>query len=63
MTSVNCLWWLKFYFTIFIVLGIFVAQTGTRYGIQPTFITTYGLARGAYASSIQKSVTMDDLFS
>lgn len=43
--------------------GIFVAQTGTRYGIQPTFITTYGLARGAYASSIQKSVTMDDLFS
>ena len=43
--------------------GIFVAQTGTRYGVQPTFITTYGLARGAYASSIQKSVTMDDLFS
>ena len=43
--------------------GIFVAQTGTRYGIQPTFITTYGLARGAYASFIQKSVTMDDLFS
>ena len=42
--------------------GIFVAQTGIRYGIQPTYITTYGLARSAYASSIQKSVVMDDLF-
>ena len=42
--------------------GVFVAQTGTRYGIQPTYITTYGLARGAYASSIQKTVTMNDLY-
>ena len=42
--------------------GVFVAQTGTRYGIQPTYITTYGLARGVYASSIQKTVTMNELF-
>lgn len=42
--------------------GTFVYQTGTLYGIQPTYISTYGLTRGAYASSIQKIVTMDDLF-
>ena len=42
--------------------GAFVSQTETRYGIQPTYITTFGLAKGAYASSIQKVVTMNDLF-
>lgn len=42
--------------------GAFVSQTGTRYGIQPTYITTFGLAKGSYASSVQKTVTMDDLF-
>jgi len=42
--------------------GTFVSQTETRYGIQPTYVTTYGLAPGMYSSSIQKMVTMDDLF-
>ena len=40
----------------------FVSQTKTRYGIQPTFITTFGLERNAYANSIMTQVTMDDLF-
>ncbi len=43
-------------------LGAFTYQTGIQYGIQPTYITTFGLARGIYTSSIQKVVTMDDLF-
>ena len=30
-----------------------------KYGIQPTFITTYGLARGAYVSSIQNPMVRD----
>ena len=42
--------------------GAFVSQTGVKFGIQPTYITTYGLARGVYASSIQKVVILDDLF-
>ena len=40
----------------------FVDQTGTRYGIMPTFVTTYGLTPNGYASSVMHSVTMDDLF-
>lgn len=42
--------------------GTFTYQTGVQYGIQPTYISTFGLARGTYSSSIQKVVTMDDLF-
>ena len=42
--------------------GAFTYQTGIQYGIQPTYISTFGLAKGTYASSIQKVVTMDDLF-
>lgn len=40
----------------------FVDQTQTRYGIMPTFITTYGLTPNGYANSISHQITMDDLF-
>lgn len=40
----------------------FVDQTGSPYGIMPTFITTYGLTQNGYASNIMNEVTMDDLF-
>ncbi len=40
----------------------FVDQTRTRYGIIPTFVTTYGLTPNAYANNILNSITMDDLF-
>ncbi|MBP5759627.1 MAG: ATP-binding protein, partial [Bacteroidales bacterium] len=42
--------------------AVFVDQTGTPYGIMPTFITTYGLTQNGYASNIMNEVTMDDLF-
>ena len=41
----------------------FRAAIQTHYGIVPTIITTFGLARGMYADSIHASVVMDDLFS
>ena len=40
----------------------FTSQTETRYGIIPTFITTFGLTPNGYASSILNSISMDDLF-
>ena len=40
----------------------FVDQTETRYGIMPTFITTYGLTPNGYANGISHQITMDDLF-
>ena len=40
----------------------FMDQTQTRYGIMPTFITTYGLTPNGYANSISHQITMDDLF-
>ncbi len=36
--------------------------TRTPYGIVPTLITTFGLAKGMYADSIHASVTLDNLF-
>lgn len=42
--------------------AVFVNQTKTRYGIIPTFITTYGLAKNAYSSNVLAQITMDDLF-
>lgn len=42
--------------------AVFVNQTETRYGIMPTFITTYGLAKNAYSSNVLAQITMDDLF-
>ena len=40
----------------------FVNQTGVRFGIQATYISPYGLTPNTYSSSIQKVITMDDLF-
>ena len=40
----------------------FVNQTGIRFGIQATYISPYGLIPNTYSSSIQKVITMDDLF-
>ena len=40
----------------------FRKATKTPYGIVPTLITTYGLAKGMYADSIHASVTLDDLY-
>lgn len=42
--------------------GEFVAQTSTRYGIQPTMITPYGVVHNTYYYTMQKIVTLDDLF-
>ena len=42
--------------------GAFVAQTGTRFGVQPTMISPYGLARNTYYYTMQKVITLDDLF-
>ena len=33
-----------------------------EYGIHLTFVTANGLARNAYANSVQSEVTLDDLF-
>ena len=43
-------------------IAAFRQETGTRYAIHSTFITTFGLQKGMYSSSIQHSITMDDLF-
>lgn len=42
--------------------AVFVNQTGIKLGIQPTYISPYGLTKNAYSSSIPKVITMDDLF-
>ena len=40
----------------------FEDETKTKYGIFQTMITTYGIAKKGYFSSINCNVTMDDLF-
>jgi len=40
----------------------FINETGIHYGIHLTMITTYGISRTGYISSINSEVTMDDLF-
>ncbi len=40
----------------------FRAESGTRCGLIPTWITTCGLKEGMYSSEIQYRVTLDDLF-
>ena len=40
----------------------FVAETGTKYAIFPTMISTYGVRPNAYSGNIQAEVTLDDLF-
>lgn len=43
-------------------LSVFREETGTRFAVWPTFITTYGLLQGSYASSVPVQLTADDLF-
>ena len=40
----------------------FVEETGVRFAIHPTMVTTYGLRQNEYAGGIISQVTMDDLF-
>ena len=40
----------------------FAEETGTKYAIFPTMITTYGIRKNAYSGYIQEEVTLDDLF-
>lgn len=40
----------------------FVSETGTKYAIFPTMITTYGIRPNVYSGYIQAEVTLDDLF-
>ena len=42
--------------------ALFRQQTACRNGVVPTFITTFGLQRNAYADHITAQVTLDDLF-
>ena len=39
-----------------------VVETGTKYAIYPTLITTYGLVENSYSENIQSVITLDDLF-
>jgi hypothetical protein len=38
-------------------------ETKTKSALHLTMITTYGIARGMYADTLQSVVTMKDLFS
>jgi hypothetical protein len=40
----------------------FVTETGTKYAIFPTIITTFGLRENKYSGLIQSEITLDDLF-
>lgn len=42
--------------------NVFVKATGTRHAIMQTLVTAQGLKRGMYASHIQFTVVLDDLF-
>ncbi len=43
-------------------VGIFVAETGTKYGICNTFVTTYGILNGIGQSIVNIEIVLDDLF-
>lgn len=43
-------------------MGDFVEETGVRYGILPTLITTFGIRPNAHSAIAQVQLTMDDLF-
>ena len=43
-------------------IELFRSATGTRKGILPTLVTTFGLKRNANAAMITNVVTIDDLF-
>ena len=40
----------------------FTREAKTKYGILPTWITTYGLFKNEYSTAVQYQVLMDDLF-
>ncbi len=40
----------------------FARETGSHYGILPTWITPYGLKKSMYSEGVDYQVTMDDLF-
>lgn len=40
----------------------FIAETGTKYGICNTFITTYGILNGKGLSVVGNEITLDDMF-
>ena len=40
----------------------FLLSTKSKYAIQPTLITTYGLVNNSYSGNISFIVTMEDLF-
>ena len=42
--------------------AIFTAETGTKYGISNTFITTYGILNGKGLSVVNNEIVLDDLF-
>ena len=37
-------------------------ETGTKYGIVPTLLTTYGLKPGINSGAVKRTITMNDLF-
>lgn len=43
-------------------ISAFRSNTGTKYGIVPTLITTYGLKQGKNSGVIKRTLTMEDLF-
>jgi len=43
-------------------MSLFAEKTRTRKGISIVMVTSYGLKRNEWANSIQRQVTMDDLF-
>ncbi len=43
-------------------IELFRSATGTRKGILPTLVTTYGFKRNANGAMISNVVTLDDLF-
>lgn len=40
----------------------FRKETGTKYGIVPTLLTTYGLKPGINSGAVKRTITMFDLF-
>ena len=42
--------------------AVFLMETGTKYAIHITMITTYGLAKKGYHATAQSEITMEDLF-
>lgn len=42
--------------------GAFVAETGTKYAVVPTLVSTYGMKPNMYSGGIAQQITMDELF-